>query len=47
MPAGGPKTALATEKLVGIVKGSVDLNKTFTNEDRPAELIAPETSEAG
>ena len=32
MPAGGPKTSLATEKLVGNVKGSVDLCKTFTNE---------------
>jgi NitT/TauT family transport system substrate-binding protein len=32
MPAGGPKTSLATEKLVGNVKGSVDLGKTFTND---------------
>jgi NitT/TauT family transport system substrate-binding protein len=32
MPAGGPKTSLATEQLVGNVKGSVDLSKTFTNE---------------
>ncbi|MBK3645464.1 ABC transporter substrate-binding protein [Streptomyces sp. MBT33] len=32
MPAGGPKTALATEKLVGGVTSSVDLSKTFTNE---------------
>ncbi|ARF57975.1 ABC transporter substrate-binding protein [Streptomyces gilvosporeus] len=32
MPAGGPKTALATEKLVGSVTSSVDLGKTFTNE---------------
>ncbi|MET7481048.1 ABC transporter substrate-binding protein [Streptomyces sp. NPDC005648] len=32
MPAGGPKTSLATEQLVGNVKGSVDLGKTFTNE---------------
>ncbi|MGW5665630.1 ABC transporter substrate-binding protein [Streptomyces sp. NPDC003758] len=32
MPAGGPKTSLATEKLVGNVKGSVDLSKTFTND---------------
>ncbi|OIK23483.1 ABC transporter substrate-binding protein [Streptomyces malaysiense] len=32
MPAGGPKTSLATEQLVGSVKGSVDLSKTFTNE---------------
>ncbi|WLW55311.1 ABC transporter substrate-binding protein [Streptomyces sp. YU58] len=31
MPAGGPKTSLATEELVGDVKGSVDLGKTFTN----------------
>jgi NitT/TauT family transport system substrate-binding protein len=31
MPAGGPKTSLATEKLVGDVKTSVDLSKTFTN----------------
>ncbi len=32
MPAGGPKTSLATEKLVGNVKSSVDLSKTFTND---------------
>ncbi|MFJ6836024.1 ABC transporter substrate-binding protein [Streptomyces sp. NPDC091209] len=32
MPAGGPRTSLATEKLVGNVKGAVDLGKTFTNE---------------
>jgi NitT/TauT family transport system substrate-binding protein len=32
MPAGGPKTSLATEQLVGNVKGSVDLSKTFTND---------------
>ena len=32
MPAGGPKTALATEQLVGNVTSSVDLGKTFTNE---------------
>ncbi|MEV5281453.1 ABC transporter substrate-binding protein [Streptomyces sp. NPDC051993] len=32
MPAGGPTTSLATEKLVGTVKGSVDLSKTFTND---------------
>ncbi|MFI7293631.1 ABC transporter substrate-binding protein [Streptomyces sp. NPDC050121] len=32
MPAGGPKTSLATERLVGNVKGSVDLSKTFTND---------------
>jgi NitT/TauT family transport system substrate-binding protein len=32
MPAGGPKTVLATEQLVGNVKGSVDLSKTFTND---------------
>jgi NitT/TauT family transport system substrate-binding protein len=32
MPAGGPKTSLATEQLVGGVKGSVDLSKTFTND---------------
>ncbi|MEU5630495.1 hypothetical protein ACH47C_03125 [Streptomyces rishiriensis] len=32
MPAGGPKTSLATEKLVGNMKGSVDLSKTFTND---------------
>ncbi|MET8100902.1 ABC transporter substrate-binding protein [Streptomyces sp. NPDC005236] len=32
MPAGGPKTSLATEKLVGNVKGAVDLSKTFTND---------------
>ncbi|MFF1569942.1 ABC transporter substrate-binding protein [Streptomyces sp. NPDC058293] len=32
MPAGGPKTALATEKLVGAVTTSVDFSKTFTNE---------------
>ncbi|MER5523393.1 hypothetical protein ABT075_02110 [Streptomyces sp. NPDC002677] len=32
MPAGGPTTSLATEKLVGNVKGSVDLGKTFTDD---------------
>ncbi|MGR6968879.1 ABC transporter substrate-binding protein [Streptomyces cynarae] len=32
MPSGGPKTVLATEQLVGNVKSSVDLSKTFTNE---------------
>jgi len=32
MPAGGPKTSLATEKLVGTVTSSVDLSKTFTND---------------
>ncbi|WP_406446386.1 hypothetical protein OHB00_39715 [Streptomyces sp. NBC_00631] len=32
MPAGGPKTAPATEKLVGNMTGSVDLSETFTNE---------------
>ncbi|WP_406478052.1 ABC transporter substrate-binding protein [Streptomyces sp. NBC_01615] len=32
MPAGGPKTSLATEQLVGNVKGSVDLSTTFTND---------------
>ncbi|MEU0964824.1 ABC transporter substrate-binding protein [Streptomyces sp. NPDC005917] len=32
MPAGGPKTSLATEKLVGNVKSSVDLSTTFTND---------------
>ncbi|WP_055523685.1 hypothetical protein [Streptomyces graminilatus] len=32
MPAGGPMTSLATDKLVGNVKGSVDLSKTFTND---------------
>ncbi|MEU4033850.1 ABC transporter substrate-binding protein [Streptomyces collinus] len=32
MPAGGPKTALATEQMVGTVTSSVDLSKTFTNE---------------
>ena len=31
MPADGPATSLATEKLVGNVKGLVDLSKTFTN----------------
>ncbi|KUN09310.1 ABC transporter substrate-binding protein [Streptomyces yokosukanensis] len=31
MPAGGPKTALATEQMVGTVTSSVDLGKTFTN----------------
>lgn len=31
MPAGGPKTALATEQLVGAVTSSVDISKTFTN----------------
>lgn len=30
--AGSPTTSLATEKLVGTVKGSVDLSKTFTND---------------
>jgi len=32
MPAGGPRTALATEKMVGTVTSSVDLGTTFTNE---------------
>ncbi|MBY8877308.1 ABC transporter substrate-binding protein [Actinacidiphila acidipaludis] len=32
MPAGGPKTALATEKMVGAVTSSVDLSATFTND---------------
>ncbi|OIJ86392.1 ABC transporter substrate-binding protein [Streptomyces sp. MUSC 14] len=32
MPAGGPKTVLATEELVGHATSSVDLSKTFTNE---------------
>ncbi|WNM33223.1 ABC transporter substrate-binding protein [Streptomyces sp. Li-HN-5-11] len=32
MPAGGPKTSLAAEKLVGNVKGSVNLGPTFTND---------------
>ncbi|WP_069466904.1 ABC transporter substrate-binding protein, partial [Actinacidiphila rubida] len=31
MPAGGPKTALATEKMVGAVTSPVDLSTTFTN----------------
>ncbi|MFD8647624.1 hypothetical protein ACFV1D_06815, partial [Streptomyces mirabilis] len=31
-PPPGPKTSLATEQLVGNVKGSVDLSKTFTND---------------
>lgn len=32
MPAGGPKTALATEKMVGTVTTQVDLSTTFTND---------------
>lgn len=32
MPAGGPKTVLATEELVGHATSSVDLSKTFTND---------------
>jgi sulfonate transport system substrate-binding protein len=32
MPAGGPKTVLATEKLVGAATDSVNLGATFTNE---------------
>ncbi len=32
MPAGGPKTVLATEKLVGVKTDSVNLGPTFTNE---------------
>jgi NitT/TauT family transport system substrate-binding protein len=32
MPAGGPKTALATEELVGHATSSVNLGTTFTNE---------------
>lgn len=31
MPSGGRRTSLATEKLVGDVKTSVDLSNTFTN----------------
>jgi NitT/TauT family transport system substrate-binding protein len=32
MPAGGPKTVLAMEVLIGKATNSVDLSKTFTNE---------------
>ncbi|WEO97101.1 ABC transporter substrate-binding protein [Streptomyces sp. FXJ1.172] len=32
MPAGGPKTVLATEELVGNASSSIDLSKTFTND---------------
>ena len=32
MPADGPKTCLATEKLVSNVKGTANLSKTFTND---------------
>ncbi|MFB7712855.1 ABC transporter substrate-binding protein [Streptomyces sp. NPDC056105] len=32
MPAGGPKTALATEELVGKATSKVDLGPTFTND---------------
>jgi NitT/TauT family transport system substrate-binding protein len=32
MPAGGPKTVLAMEELIGKATSSVDLSKTFTNE---------------
>jgi NitT/TauT family transport system substrate-binding protein len=32
MPANGPKTVLATEKLVGVKTDSVNLGTTFTNE---------------
>ncbi|MFF3517821.1 ABC transporter substrate-binding protein [Streptomyces sp. NPDC002573] len=32
MPAGGPKTTMATEQLVGTVTSPVDLSKTFSNE---------------
>lgn len=32
MPAGGPKTVLATEKLVGVKTDQVNLGTTFTNE---------------
>jgi NitT/TauT family transport system substrate-binding protein len=31
MPASGPATVLATEKINGVVKGSVDMSKTYTN----------------
>ena len=31
MPAGGPKTALDTDKLLGTADDSVDLGATFTN----------------
>ncbi|WP_194907385.1 ABC transporter substrate-binding protein [Catenulispora rubra] len=32
MPAGGPKTVLATEKIVGVDTSKVDLSTTFTND---------------
>ncbi|MEU8974302.1 ABC transporter substrate-binding protein [Streptomyces monashensis] len=51
MPAGGPKTVLATEKLVGNVKTSVNLGTTFTNDFAVAadkkEGIASTTTPAG
>ncbi|MGW3094374.1 ABC transporter substrate-binding protein [Streptomyces sp. NPDC001102] len=51
MPAGGPKTSLATEQLVGNVTTSVDLGKTFTNEfalnANKKEGFTPATTPAG
>jgi NitT/TauT family transport system substrate-binding protein len=38
MPAGGPKTVLTMEKLIGNANGSIDLSKTFTNEYAQAAL---------
>jgi NitT/TauT family transport system substrate-binding protein len=32
MPAGGPKTVLATEKIVGVDTSKIDLSATFTND---------------
>jgi NitT/TauT family transport system substrate-binding protein len=32
MPAGGPKTVLATEKIIGVNTSKIDLSTTFTNE---------------
>ncbi|KOV59116.1 ABC transporter substrate-binding protein [Streptomyces sp. MMG1121] len=51
MPAGGPKTVLATEQLVGDVKSSVNLGTTFTNDFATAankkEGFTPTTTPAG
>ena len=51
MPAGGPKTVLAMEKVIGVDTAKVTLGSTFTNEYAQAALkqlgITPTTTPAG
>ena len=51
MPAGGPKTVLAMEKIIGVDTSKVTLGNTFTNEYAQAVLtklgITPTTTPAG